>query len=111
MSLGASVMACGVSFACAGEQVECNLEQSGQILRAHLAVPQNPGHQTCSYGLASVHRHDGTAPVGVSQEVMAALDAHDLESCLAQGCDGLASCEAWKPGHASTQTRCTPTNS
>lgn len=81
-----------------------------ELPACNVAVTEYLGKQTSPDGLTPVHGNHGTSSVRMRKEVMAALDANNIESKASQGPDKLRTLDGRKGAHAITATRCTPTN-
>jgi hypothetical protein len=80
-------------------------EDHEEILPGQLAVPEDLGQKPAPDRLAAVNGHHGAAAVGVTEEVMAALDPDDAESELPQCRDEADAGYGGKAAHAVTTTR------
>jgi hypothetical protein len=63
------------------------LQLALQILSRHVTFAEYPGKQARSNRLASMHWNDGTAAIGMSEEMMTAPDANHSKPQSAEGLD------------------------
>jgi hypothetical protein len=78
---------------------------SVQFLAGDLAIPENLSKETSTNGLAPMHGDNSASAVRMSEEVVTALDAHNIESEAAECPDDLSPLECGKSTHAMTATR------
>lgn len=86
-------------------------EKRDEFVARHLDIFQDSVHKARSNCLARMHRHHGTAAIGMLKEVVAALDPDNPKPSLAQCCNDLTTAKSGQLAHAYTVIRCTPTNS
>jgi len=76
------------------------LQQSDELVPFDLAIAENCGQQPRPDRLTGMNGYNGSATVGMTKEVVAALDPGDDEPGLPQGCDDLSAGDPWKATHA-----------
>src|SRR3989304_3361417 len=76
------------------------LQQCDEFISVHLAVAEDCRQQARADDLTGVDRYNGSAAVGMTKEVMTALDSRDFEPCLPPSRDDLSPRDPWKASHA-----------
>jgi len=76
-----------------------------QFFPREFAVPENLSKETAANRFAAVDGNDRAATVGMAEEVMATLDANEIEPKTTQGLEQLRASDCGKCAHAMTDTR------
>jgi hypothetical protein len=81
------------------------LKEFRELLGCQLAIAEDLMKEARADNFARVHRYDCTSPILMSQEMMAAFDAYDLETSLLERLDKVGAACAWAAAHAAIVTR------
>ena len=76
-----------------------------QFFAHEFAVPENPSKETAANRLAAVDGNNGTAAVGMAEEVMADSNANEIEPKTTQCLEEVRAGDCRKRAHAMTATR------
>lgn len=76
-----------------------------QVLAAQFSISKDLRHEPPPNGLISVHRNNGAPSVGVTKEVVTALDPNKLKAKATESLDQLTTGNGGKGAHAETATR------
>lgn len=76
-----------------------------QFVPRDLAVSENLSKETAAKRLAAVDGNNGAAAVGMTEEVMAAFDANEIEPKTTQRLEEMCAGDCGKCAHAMTATR------
>ncbi len=88
-----------------------SLQQLPELVGGQLAISDDLVKQAGAYGLAGVRRHNRTAAILVTHEVVAAFHAKNAKASLFEGGNEVSACDAGSPAHAAMVTRWMPMNS
>jgi hypothetical protein len=80
--------------------VQHSLQQRDEVIPVQFAITEDDCEQTRTDSLTCVDGHDRASAIGVTKEVVAALDSRNLEPRLPQGGDDFSSRDPGKSGHA-----------
>lgn len=80
--------------------VQHSLQQRDEVISVQFAITENGCEQARTDSLTCVDGHDRASAIGVTKEVVAALDSRNLEPRLPQGGDDFSPRDPGKPGHA-----------
>ena len=80
------------------------------IFSGDFTIPENLGEESATDGFAAMDGNHRAPAVGVTEEVMASLDANEIKAKATKRLDKLGAVKCGKCAHAMTATRWTPTN-
>ena len=80
------------------------------IFSGDFTIPENLGKESATDGFAAMDGNHCTPAIGVTEEVMASLNANEIKTKATKHLDELGAVKCGKRAHAMTAIRWIPTN-